>query len=45
MFKESQAVSKVKSDSKYFFRYANNFSVCANETGPFYGKTENFTDI
>ena len=39
MFEESLAVVKIKSDSKYFVRYANKFSVCASETGPFYDKT------
>ena len=38
MFKESLAVTKIKFDSKYFFRYAKKFSVCASETGPHYDK-------
>ena len=38
MFEESLAVTKIKSDSKYFFRYAYKFSVCASETGPLYDK-------
>ena len=38
MFEESLAVTKIKSDSKYFFRYAKKFSVCASETGPLYDK-------
>ena len=41
MFEESLAVTKIKSDSKYFFRYANKFSVCASETGPLYDKMKN----
>ena len=39
MFEESLAVTKIKSDSKYFFlRYAKKYSVCASETGPLYDK-------
>ena len=38
MFEESLVVTKIKSDLKYFFRYAKNISVCASETGPFYDK-------
>ena len=41
MFEESLAVTKIKSGSKYFFRYANKFSVCASETGPLYDKKRN----
>ena len=41
MFEESLAVTKTKSDSKYFFRYAKKFSVCASEIGPLYDKKRN----
>ena len=33
MFEESLAVTKMKSDLKYFVRYENKFSVCAGEPG------------
>ena len=38
MSDESLAVTRIKSDSKYFFRYAKKFSVCAIEIGPLYDK-------
>ena len=41
MSEESQAVTRIKSDSKYFFRYAKKFSVCASEIGPLYDKERN----
>ena len=31
MFEETLAVTKIKSDFKYFFRYAKKFSVCASD--------------
>ena len=45
MFEESLAVTRIKSDSKYIFRYAQKFSVCASEIGPLYGKKNKFTNI
>ena len=41
MFEESLAVTNIKFDSKYFFRYTNKFSVCVRETGPLYDKKLN----
>ena len=41
MFEESLAVTKIKSDSKYFFIYAKRFSLCASEIGPLYDKKRN----
>ena len=41
MSEESLAVTRIKSDSKYFFRYAKKFSVCASEIGPLYDKKRN----
>ena len=41
MFQESLAVTKIKSDFKYFLRYTNKFSVCASEIGPLYDKKGN----
>ena len=41
MSEESLAVTRIKSDSKYFFRYANKFSVCSSEIGPLYDKKGN----
>ena len=38
MFEESLTVTKIKSDSKSFFRYAKKFSVCVSETGSLYDK-------
>ena len=38
MFEESLAVTKINSNSNYFYRYANKFSVCTSETGPLYNK-------
>ena len=40
MSEESLAVTRIKSDSKYFFRYAKKISVCASEIGPLYDKRE-----
>ena len=40
MSEESLAVTRIKSDSKYFFRYAKKFSVCSSEIGPLYDKRE-----
>ena len=40
MFEESLAVTKIKSDSKYF-SYAKKCTVCASETGPLYDKKIN----
>ena len=42
MSEESLAVTRIKSDSKYFFRYAKKFSVCSCEIGPLYDKKRNF---
>ena len=41
MSEESLAVTRIKSDSKYFFRYAKKYSVCASEIGPLYDKKRN----
>ena len=41
MAEESLAVTRIKSDSKYFFRYAKKISVCASEIGPLYDKKMN----
>ena len=42
MSEESLAVTRIKSDSKYFFfRYAKELSVCASEIGPLYNKKRN----
>ena len=41
MYEESLAVTKIKSGLKYYFRYANKFSVCASEIGPLYDKRRN----
>ena len=41
MSEESLVVTRIKSDSKYFFRYAKKFSVCASEIGPLYDKRRN----
>ena len=41
MSEESLAVTRIKYDSKYFFRYAKKFSVCASEIGPLYDKKRN----
>ena len=38
MSEESLAVTRIRSDSKYFFRYAKKISVCASEIGPLYDK-------
>ena len=35
---QSLAVTKIKSDSNYFFRYDKKLRFCASETGPLYDK-------
>ncbi len=37
MYNESVAVSKIKEDPNFFFRYAKRFSITKQEIGPFYG--------
>ena len=41
MSEESLAVTRIKSDLKYFSRYAKKCSVCAIEIGPLYDKKRN----
>ena len=41
MLEESLAVTKIKSDSKYFLRFANKFNMYASEIGPPYDKKVN----
>ena len=33
-FEENAAVSKIKDDPNYFFRYAKKFSICKTDIGP-----------
>ena len=37
---EEIAVTKIKMDPNYFFRYANKHSICQSEVGPFLGPTK-----
>ena len=41
MCEESLAVTKIKSDSIFFFGYAQQFSGCASETSTLYDKNRN----
>ena len=34
LFEEKVAVTKIKEDLNYFFRYANKFSICKTDIGP-----------
>ena len=45
MSEESLAVTRIRSDSKYFPRYAKKFSVCASDIGSLYDKKKKFTNI
>ena len=33
-FEENAAVTKIKDDANYFFRYAKKFSICKTDIGP-----------
>ena len=40
---EEIAVTKIKTDPNYFFRYAKKHSICLNESGPLMGPNKTIT--
>ena len=40
-FEENAAVTKIKDDPNYFFRYAKKFSICKTDIGPFMNRDTN----
>ena len=40
-FEENDALTKIKDDPNYFFRYANKFSICKTNIGPFMNRDTN----